>query len=417
MKKSFPTLFLLLLFFSVKAQYTGLVTFLDKMPDRPHTHIIDLKEAKDHSIYLLGECKDDKFQQTSSWLTKIDANGKTLMANNGEKKLDVKDLKRVILTEKEDVLFLGNKDSDGGKPQSFAQLYDKDLKINTVVVMAMSYPIILGDAINYDPNTVLIAQSNRKQNNNKFNITLLKGPINKYFPVEFASIPSEFNELTSNIVLNSKKDAILSCIRFDGKTMSNIIYAVNQKGEKIWEYVPDVANDFINSNLTIDKNDNPIFTCSFRNATTYMSSTVVVKLDNKGKLVKQKTIENIKANGIMVLKNNKYLVYGANFQPYDNRIIISRAGYNILDADLNEILHEELIQTDIPTTMASIDFKSNPISTEFNRAIQVYDGRIAFGGRINYPKDYGSKTTEASSARNNQGCVLFTTQDGKFRKK
>lgn len=417
MKKTFSTLLFLVIVFSVKAQKTGLLTFLDNIADRPHTHIIDLKEAKNHSIYLLGECKDDKFQQVSSWLSKIDTNGKTLIANQADKKIEVKDLKRVILTADEAVLIIGNKDSEGGKPQSFSQVYDKDFNTRMIAIMALSYPIILGDAINFDPNTVLIAQSNRKKNNNKFNITLLKGPIEKYFPVEFATITSDFNEIATNVVLNSNKDIIVSCIRFDGDKMMNIIYAINQKGEKLWEYLPNVASDFASSNLTIDKNDNLIFTSSYRNPTTYLSSTVLVKLSAKGTLVKQKSLANIKANGIMVLKNNKYLVYGANFFPYENRIIISRGGFNILDADLNEVLHEELIQTDIPTTMASIDFKENPISTEFNRAIQLFDGRIALGGRINYPKDFGSKTTEATAARNNQACVLFTTQDGKFRKK
>lgn len=413
------TLLLVILIVSTfsSAQNTGITLFLDMVEGRPHIQIVDIKEAKDKSIYLLGECKDQKFKETSSWSMHIDSQGGTIRANYEKEKVDVNDLKRLILSDIDNGLFVGNKNSDGGKLQSFTRLYDKNGAVKMISVMALSYPIILGDAINYDKNTVLIAQSNRKVTNNKFNITVLKAPIDHYLPIEIGVIPSDFNEVPTQIALNSKKEMIISCVRYLGKTMSNIIYCTNENGEKLWEFEPKVDASFINSYLTVDKKDNIVFACSYRNSTSNLSSSVVLKLNQKGGFIKQDTIENIKSNGILTLSNGNYLLYGANFQPYDNRIVISRGAYRIMDSNLKIIKSEEFTPADIPgTKMESKAFDSNPISSEINNGIQLSDSRIIFGGRINFPLHFGSEN-EVTSDRANKAFVLFTTSDGKFRKK
>ena len=405
---------IVLLFFCITtyAQKNGLIFFIDKIEGRPNAHIIDIKEGKDKSIYLLGECKDNTYKKTSSWYMHVDANGKKISAKHND--ADVSNLKRFVLSKNENLLVVGNTESENGRSQSYTRLYDKEGNIKLLTVMAMSYPIILGDAINVDENQVLIAQSNDKVANGKYNVAILKTDIDRFLPMEIVSITSDFDEVPTKICLNSKKEMIVSCIRYNGESMSNIIYCINESGSKIWQYEPKVDNSFLNSSITIDKNDNTIFTCSYRNASTYLSSSVVLKLNPKGELVKEEVFDNIKSNGITILKNGNYLLYGANFEPYENRIIISKAAFRIIDPNFKIVLTDELGQTDSPnSTLPTNIVTEMPVSSEFNNAVQLSDGRLIFGGRVNYPaRDENDVLTPI---RQNQACVLFTSADGKFR--
>ncbi|MES2589593.1 MAG: hypothetical protein V4622_11490 [Bacteroidota bacterium] len=392
---------------------TGVFYYSDSVSDRPNVHIIDMKEATDKSIYLLGESKNTGFDSSAVWFGRIDAKGK--MLNQVSRGTDVESLKKIFLSSEEKALYIGNKPSYTGKPQSFSNYYTKEGKPKDLSVMALSYPIILGDAVSSN-NTIYAAQANQDKETKLFNLAIVKAPVDKYMPFNMCTIKSDFHEVPAAIAVNSKNEIIVACLRIGEQENSvPVIYKLDAEGKELWKFKPDVDFSFLNMALTLDSKEDILISFGYRDNVNYTSLSVIKKLNTKGEEIQTEFITDIKSNGMEKLKNGKILLYGGNFKAYDNRMIISRGCFTILNEDLSVSVADELNESDNPEKSFPKDVVlDNPICSEFMTGIQLVDGRILLGGRILLP-DYTDVESIKESKRTNKAVVLFTNAEGKFR--
>jgi hypothetical protein len=402
------------LFCTAMNAQTGVFHFSDTESDRPYVHIIDMKEGSDKSIYLLGESKNSSFDSTALWYARIDSKGKLI--NQVSRGTDVEDLKRIFLVSDEKVLCIGNKPSYTGKPQSFANYYTKEGRPQDLSVMAMSYPIILGDAVQTADNSIYAVQANQNKETKLFNLAIVKAPVDKFMPMQINTIQSDFHEIPSSISLNDKNELIVACLRIgEQEKPIPLIYKLDAQGKEIWKYKPEVDAEFMNITTSFDSKDNVILAFGYRDNSNYTSFTILKKLNSKREEIQTEIISDIKSNGIVKLKNGKMLLYGGNFKAYDNRMIISRACFTILNEDLTVFKADEINEKDNPEKSFSTEVMiENPLSSEFMTAIQLNDGRISIGGRILIPEKTDAENIKEAQ-RINKALVLFTDSEGNFR--
>lgn len=402
-------LFLVNLQFASLAQ-TGIKIYTDTDLDFQNTHIIDMQEGKNKEIYLAGESKTDDFNSAVCWFSRIDPTGKQLATklNGGQ----ISDLKSIVLTENGNAMLLGNTKSTGGKSQTFSSNIDANGIRSSINVMAMSYAMIFGDAFPVNEQTFYATQADLNKETNLFNISIIKSGFLMYSLKPMVQIKSANHEIPTHLEVNSKGEFYVSAIRIQGDETIPILYALHPDGTIKWEFQPSVSTDIENINFTLDAKENCIITTSYRDNTKGKCWTELIHVNTNGELITQKKINDIKANGVLCLKNGTIVLYGAHFQVINNTNIISKANYMLFDGQLNLQLKEELNEKDAPDVhFKEIDQQTSPSSSEFNCAIQLQDGRIAFGGRVllaadlNYP----------SENRKNKALVLFTKSDGKYR--
>lgn len=393
---------------------TGFFIYPDSVAGKPHVQIIDMKEGKDKKLYIAGESKDVDLHLTFPWYLQVDSKGKKL--NQYALQTEVTDIKRIILTADRQLMLYGNTTSGGGKSQPYASLLTESGQPSTINVIAMSYAMILGDAIPFSKEKTLVVQSNRNKQTQLYNLALVKAANDQYIPHGFASFGSEYNEIASEAVLSTKKDIFIAGYRLVGEDILPFVYAIDSAGQKLWEAVPDISPGFTNVRICLDKNENIVVAAGYRDHATGGCSSQLWKISPSGKKIASATLPDIKTNGLLLLKNGQTMIFGAHFQAYDHRIIISKGSFALLNDKLEIVSSDEMRPTDAPdVNLLSDAMYIQPTSSEFNAGLQLSDGRIVLGGRITYPE---SDDTDhiIGSQYYNQACLLFLNEKGTFRK-
>lgn len=416
MKKMLLPFLLGFICFTVKSQ-TGIFIFKDQIEERPNVQIVDIKEGANKKIYALGEAKDTDFKNPYPWFACIDSKGK-LISSNYPHKGNTSGMLRLILTPENRSMLYGNTEGNG-KSKPFSILVNDDGTSNSVNVMAMSYSMIIGDVVPFSNNKCIIAQSNRNKETGLYNIGLIKADNDKYLPIPFKTIVSDKHELISKILVTQEKNILIAGYQIldEDFNIKPFIYYVDSLGEKIWNYYPEFSTDFESNSLIQDTDGNFIIASSYRDKKAGPCKTVLLKLNSKGDKIDEKVIDDIKANGFLLLNNGKILMYGTHYQAYNNVMIISKANFFILNNKLEKQFSDEVGMFDDPDyNLPSLAVTAQPTSSEFNTGIQLSDGRIVLAGRV-YMPDKVSADEILLSPRYNQPMILFMNDDGTFRVK
>jgi hypothetical protein len=144
--------------------------------------------------------------------------------------------------------------------------------------------------------------------------------------------------------------------------------------------------------------------------------TKIWKFDNKGNLIGEVKIEDIKSNGQFLLKDGNTILYGTHFQIYDRRFIISKGSWVILDDSLKIIRADEMTAKDSPDAdLTPLAMTAKPTSSEFQCGIQMTDGKIVLGGRVTYP-EFPEESKILGCNHYNEACILILNDKGTFRK-
>jgi hypothetical protein len=412
LKNIFLLSFLTLASWNLCFSQLGLHIYLDTNMKRPNIQIVDLKE-NEHGIFILGEAKDAYFKNPDAYFARVDLKGKVQVKK--QKVAKVSEMKRIILGNESEVLLLGNSISQNGKPQAYSGILNKDGMMQEMIILPSGNSVVLGDAIVYDEKHALVIQAELNKETELFNVSLIKTPKDMFLVSPFAKIKSNYHELPSQVVLDKNKNIYLIALRYADDHAIPIVYGLKPDGTKIWEFQPAFSDNMEKVFLTNDAQGNLYAGASYRDKQAGTSWTELVKISKQGKELLSTKIASIKANGVLCLKNGSFLLYGTNYQVFQEQFIISKASFVFLD-DKCVITHEDQITTsdspdvDLPSTAMQIQ----PTSSEFNVAIQLLDGRIAFGGRIMYPENT-SEESILSSPRYNKACILFSDEKGRFR--
>ncbi len=412
MKK--PAILLLLLSAMTAKAQTGFFIYHDTVKGKPHIQINDIKEGSDKKLYIAGESKDENFELTSPWFMQVDGKGE--MLHKSALSTEVSDIKRVILNKDQKSMLYGNTTSTGGKPQSYSALLTEEGHTTSINVMAMSYAMILGDAVPYSKTQTLVVQSNRNKETQLYNLNLIKAANDMYFPSGFATIESTYNEISTQVVTNRKKDIFIVGFRMIGEDLQPFVYATDSTGKKLWEAIPEIPAGFENLKIGLDKNENILVTAGYRNNNLGNCNTQLWKANASGKTIQQLDIPNLKSNGILLLKNGNVMIYGADFQIHDRRFIISKGSFVVLDDKFAIVKQDEMKKTDAPDAdLAPLAMSAKPTSSEFNTGIQLSDGRIVLGGRITFP-EFPEDEKILGCTYYNEACLLFLNEKASFRK-
>lgn len=414
MRKLFLFLLIGFLNFSGKSQ-TGIFVYKDQIEERPNVHIVDIKEGADKKIYVLGEAKDKNFDNPYPWFACIDTQGK-LISSIYPHKENTSGMLRLITASNKRLMLFGNID-DNGKAKPFSILLNDDGSLNTFNIMAMSYPMILGDVVPYSNNKCLIAQSNRNKETEIFSIGLIKAENDRYTPIPFKTLVSEKHELVSRIFVTREKNIIIAGYQIldDDFNIKPFVYCVDSLGEKLWDFFPEFPTDFESISLTQDVDGNILIASSYRDKTKGPCKTILIKLNAKGEKIEEKEISDIKANGLLLLKNGNLLMYGTHYQVYNDIMIISKASFILFNSKLEKQLTDEMGILDNPDyNLPSLAVTAQPTSSEFNSGIQLSDGRIVLAGRV-YMPDKTNPDEILLSPRFNQPYILFMNENGTFR--
>lgn len=395
---------------------TGIFIYKDLIEERPNVHIVDIKEGADKQIYVLGEAKDKEFQNPYPWFACIDNNGK-LITNRYPHKGNTTGMLRLIVASNQRYMLFGNM-NDNGKAKPFSILLNDDGSTNTLNVMAMSYPMIIGDVVPFSDEKTLIVQSNRNKETGIFNIGLIKADNDRYLPIPFKTLVSEKHELVSRIFVTKEKNIIIAGYQIldEDFNIKPFIYYVDSLGENLWNYYPEFSTDFESISLAQDNEGNILLAASYRDKKLGPCKTILLKLNVKGEKIEEKEISDIKANGLLLLKNGNLLMYGTHYQVYNDMMIISKASFTLFNSKLEKQLTDEVGIIDNPdSNLPSLAVTAQPTSSEFNSGIQLSDGRIVLAGRV-YMPDKTNPDEILLSPRFNQPYIMFMNENGTFRK-
>lgn len=414
MKKTILSFLIVFYGFSSIAQ-TGIFIYKDQIEERPNVHIIDIKEGADKQLYILGEAKDKEFQNPYPWFARIDNKGKLIKSVYPHKD-NTSGMLRLIIASNQRIMLYGNT-NDNGKAKPFSILLNDDGGTNTLNVMAMSYPMIIGDVVPYSNKKSLIVQSNRNKETGVFNIGLIKADNDKYLPIPFKTLVSDKHELVSKVFLTKEKNILIAGYKIidEDFNIKPFIYYLDSLGENLWSYYPEFSTDFENISIAQDKDGNILVASSYRDKKLGPCKTILLRINSKGEKTEEKIIDDIKSNGLLLLKNGNILMYGTHYQVYNDMMIISKANFFIFNSKLEKQVSDELGMLDNPDyNLPSLAVTAQPTSSEFNTAIQLTDGRVVLAGRV-YMPDKVKPDEILLSPRYNQPMILFMNEKGTFR--
>jgi hypothetical protein len=130
-----------------------------------------------------------------------------------------------------------------------------------------------------------------------------------------------------------------------------------------------------------------------------------------------KTIEQIRASGILSLSSGELMLYGCNLKTSGNTSAqdarIAKAKTIILNKQLIALNSDEMCEWDNPDFIMPSTMFIKPTSSEFLKAKELPNGRIVCVGRVYMPTTIaaGAILTAPST---NRPLVVFTDPQGGF---
>ncbi len=412
-----PFSFLLLLSIvagTVSAQ-TGVTWFGDSSSAFVNNRIISIKEGTNGDLYLLGKATDRGYKNIHPYWAVCDKSGKMRSQKTVATENSIFDLNNFTVCGEDKfriwgteivnnraTLFLGTVNAAGEMPGTDAML------TNTAT--------FCGDVCQVDAQHAILAKTVQSSKTGKYHISFYKYNVQTDQQVWYKTLDAEGNEEASKIFVLKDGSIILLGKLYNDMLSSykTLIYKVTSAGEPVWRKELDAYPVFHNHGIAEGKNKSLVYVCSIGEEKDASGSTKMIALDSTGKVMSTTELKDIRANGILGLKDGNFFVYGCHFQ-VAGHYIISKACYRMFSPELEETGKDEMGMFDGPDAyLPNLAMTAWPTASDFITAIQLSDGRIACAGRVYMPEETHPDKI-ILSARVNKAFLVLMDEKGKFR--
>lgn len=407
------SLFLLLLPAFLPAQ-TGVFWYDDTTSTLPNNRIIAIREASD-GIYLLGKAADRAYGNVHPYWAVCEKNGKLRTQKTIASENDVYEVNNFVVCEENKIRIWGT-ETVNGRQTLLVNTIDKAGNLPGSDAVLTNTNTLCGDVLQLDNENAVFAKTVQSSSTGKFHISLYKYNLQTDAQLWYKKLDAEENEEASKLFVMKDGSLVLLAKVYDDQltTFHTVIYRLTADGERMWRRTVKAYENFYSQGIAEGKNKSLLYTCSFNAEREMTGPTKLVTIDSSGEIVSTKEFTDIRANGILQLRNGNYLLYGSRYQQHGN-YIITKACYQLLDAKLTKIKSDELGMMDAPdANLPSLAMTAWPTASDFLTAIQLSDGRIACAGRVYLP-DEKNPDKILLSERSNKALLVLMKENGEFR--
>lgn len=372
-----------------------------------HCIIIDIVENIDKGLFILCILSDNNNQIHQPYLYHLNQNLSSLNEVLLESK-DLDNLKSIVILPDGNLQIFGNQKIDGIF-HPYSQTIDPECNMIGSSNIRTATSTFIGDAVQVDSSNVVIAQSAESEGG-IYNISLFQLDLTQKNELWNNRIYSSSNEIPTHLELLPNGNYIVLAKRYDPSfsTFSPIIYNVSPLGEKMWEkdLTSNVLN-FYNNDVTIIDENSFLYMASYSGRNTASPHTYLIKINLRtGNTISKTVIDTLRANGIMHLDDNTYILYGS--VPYiRNSKGVLQAGYMVLDITYTpNKIHKINTYLENDKHENSNATNDNTISSDYYKAFVTSNNEIILGGAY-----YGRQGENIENIINqNQYNILILTK-------
>lgn len=202
-------------------------------------------------------------------------------------------------------------------------------------------------------------------------------------------VSSETNESADAIVADNAGNVVVLGRKYNDNATEYIpiLYKLDVKGDILWKKSGvDMPSNFYSQTITINKSGDIYYACGLTQRTGGLQ-TKVIRLDANGNTKRTVNINEFTSNGSLCLSSGKILLYGSRFYT-DNKQVVTKGAYIIIDNELNELSNKSLGLDDKPDS----DFKySTTSSSDLQVAVELESGSIVMIGKVTMPQAGGTE--------------------------
>ena len=404
-KQFISTIALLLLFITSQFAKAQISVFYydDGNETYKNNQVIKLLEASNKDIYLLGKAADNKYQEITPLLIRVDKKANLLFQKIISSE-SLYDLKGMILLPNQNIKIFGTSKTND-KYYPYERTITPDGAIKTEESSFSVFSTWINDVKYLNDNRVLIVET-KDGKAGKFNISIFKVNTQNNNQEWHRKISSEDNEEADQILVLKDKKIIILGKKYADDLLSYvpIIYKLSSEGKQIWKKGIDVPKNFYNQSISVDENGILYYICGYTKESTGLCETRLITLSSDNKEINHITFKEISANGILALKNGNFFIYGSNIF-VKSAHVITKAKYIIFNKNFKTVSKKQLGNKDVPDSeFTKNKFNISPTNSDLLTAIQLSDGRIACAGKVFMPN---MKNIKNSSRRNNALLLLI----------
>jgi hypothetical protein len=406
---------LFVLFPAILFSQTGVFWFGDSASPLLNKKIISIKENPDGDLYLLGKATDTSYSDIHPYWAVCDKTGKlksqTILPTTNQ----FYELNNFTICSADRIRIWGSEIVNKRLTMSLNTINPQG-EIQGSDAMLTTTTTLTGDVCQLDKEYAVLAKTVQSSSTGKYHISIYKYNVANDQQTWYKTLATEENEEASKVF--ALKDGSLIVLgkmyNADLTAYSTLIYKLSATGEMIWKKNFDSYESFYAQGISEGKNKNLIYVCSTGKEALATGSTKIFMLDSNGNTNSQKEISDIRANGVLTLKNGNIFLYGAHYQK-TGIYIISKATYKMFTPELKVVKEDEMGMFDGPDAyLPSLAMTAFPTASDFVTAIQLSDGRIACAGRVYMPAETNPDKIIFSD-RYNKAFLVIMSADGKFR--
>lgn len=345
-----------------------------------HTSIVDVAEAANTEIYLFGKASARDYSAAVPYFGRFDKQGRAL-EHKFYGDISVWSLNKMTILPSQSVRMYGTSENNGKYSPSTLQITPGG-KVEKKIQSSIVYSTIHGDMA-CKGETVVVVQT--KIGENKiYNISVQKINAAKDVVVWELPIVSEQNEEATRVLICADNSVLVLGKQYSAnmRSYSPLIYKVSSSGKISWRKNIAVSDNFFTQNIIQVDRSTFAYICSYSKEYLGTSETRLMLLSSSGDPIKNTTVANINANGLVALEGKKVLLYGSNLAILSNRVV-TKAKYAIVNKNLEILYQRELGSSDAPDSFMPQRYATIlPSTSDFSSATVLKDGRIVLAGKV-----------------------------------
>lgn len=411
MRQIIITLFGILICCSASSQ-SKILYWTDTSTQFINHRIINMVE-QNNFIYALSRSQDEGFNEIRPSFSRVTTKGEkknfTVYAD-----AKVYEVKAIVPKPDGKIRIYGVATDQSNKFVPYLNDVSPEGKMDNTNYVMVGVPHFMGDARAVSATSCVYVKSIRGSANQLFNSFVYRLDMANNDNIQWKCIlSSTFNEESSRLWILPDTSVLVLVKRYTDASFisyTSVLYKIDNSGKLIWSKEFEDYPDFSEHNISASAT-NIYYVNSTGDERTGTSQSNVVKLNQAGEIEKVMALENINANGVLVLKSGKVLIYGGAYKPDGNQFV-EKGKVVLMSANLDKEKEREMGMLDAPDAeLPGLAMTMKPTSSDFLTAIQLKDGRVVLGGR-----DYMPLQTHPDkillSARANQNLMIFCDSNG-----
>lgn len=338
----------------------------------------------DNGMVILNECSNAKYEKPAIQLIELNKS----FIKTSENIVKVEKLSNVSSFAKlanGNYQVYANVESGSKTPvQIMVSTGYKDLEQN--VLVDNQNEMFVSDVV-LDGNVFVI--STHIADKNKYDIQLTRFDATSGEKQWTKDVSSEANESADAIVADNAGNIVVLGRKYNDNATEYIpiLYKLDKDGNLLWKKSGvDMPSNFYSQTITISKTGDIYYACGMTQRTGALQ-TKVIRLDANGNTKRTVNINEFTGNGSLCLSSGKILLYGSKFYT-DNKQVVTKGAYVIIDNELNELCNHSLGVNDKPDS----DFKYNSTSSsDLQSAVELESGSIVMVGKVTMPQAGGTE--------------------------